>query len=262
MKTYSIYQIDAFTQGPFTGNPAAVCPLEKWLPDELMQKIAEENNLSETAFFVPENTGFKIRWFTPAIEVKLCGHATLATAHVLFHELGFKGEKIHFTSLSGELRVRRKKELLELDFPTDKLKKIAIPKYLEGALGRSPVEVYEGREDLLVVFEHANDVVKMKPDFTKLKTFDVRGTIATAPGIEGFDFISRGFFPQAGIDEDPATGSAHTTLTPYWAKRLDKKSLTACQWSARKGYFNCELKANRTLISGKTHRFLKGEITI
>lgn len=262
MKSIKIYQIDAFTQGPFTGNPAAICPLTTWLSDDLMQKIASENNLSETAFIVQIEEGYHIRWFTPTIEVKLCGHATLASAHVIFNELGFDGETICFKSASGELKVNKKGAKLQLDFPTDHLKEISVPKYLAAALGHTPIEVYEGREDLLVVFDDPRAILNMTPDFGKLKSFDVRGTIVTSPGIDGFDFISRGFFPQAGIDEDPATGSAHTTLCPYWSENLGKKKLKACQWSARKGYFECEDKGKRTLISGKAYLYMRGEIYI
>jgi PhzF family phenazine biosynthesis protein len=259
-----IYQVDAFTDRLFGGNPAAVCPLEQWPDDQTMQNIAAENNLSETAFFVKKGEGFEIRWFTPAIEVDLCGHATLASAHVIFNYLDFKGEVIKFQSQSGELRVTRASDLLTLDFPVTKPEPIEIPCQLTEALNATPGAVYRSR-DLLALFEKEEDIVSMRPDFGLLLDIltsqDCLGMIVTAPGNQS-DFVSRFFAPPAGIDEDPVTGSAHTTLTPFWAERLDKKSLHTFQLSQRKGELFCELAGDRVLISGKAVTYLKGEIEI
>lgn len=259
-----MYQVDAFTGKLFGGNPAAVCPLEQWPDKQTMQNIAAENNLSETAFFVKKGEGFEIRWFTPAIEVDLCGHATLASAHVIFNYLDFKAEVIKFQSQSGELRVTRSGDLLTLDFPATKPELIEIPCQLTEALNATPSEVYRSR-DLLALFEKEEDIVSMRPDFAilldVLTSQDCLGMIITAPGNQS-DFVSRFFAPPAGIDEDPVTGSAHTTLTPFWAERLGKKSLHAYQLSQRKGELFCELAGDRVLISGKAVTYLKGEIEI
>ena len=259
-----IYQVDAFTGQLFSGNPAAVCPLEQWLDKQSMQNIAAENNLSETAFFVKKGEGFEIRWFTPTIEVDLCGHATLASAHVIFNYLDFKAEVIKFQSKSGELRVTRSGDLLTLDFPATKPEPMEIPCQLTEALNATPRAIYRSR-DLLALFEKEEDIVSMRPDFgillDVLTSQDCLGMIVTAPGNQS-DFVSRFFAPPAGIDEDPVTGSAHTTLTPFWAERLDKKSLHAYQVSQRKGELFCELAGDRALISGKAVTYLKGEIEI
>jgi PhzF family phenazine biosynthesis protein len=259
-----MYQVDAFTGQLFGGNPAAVCPLEQWPDKRTMQNIAAENNLSETAFFVKKGEGFEIRWFTPAIEVDLCGHATLASAHVIFNYLDFKAEVIKFQSQSGELRVTRSGDLLTLDFPATKPEPIEIPCQLTEALNATPKAIYRSR-DLLALFEKEEDIVSMRPDFglllDVLTSQDCLGMIITAPGHRS-DFVSRFFAPPAGIDEDPATGSAHTTLTPFWAERLDKKSLHTFQVSQRKGELFCELSGDRVLISGKAITYLKGEIEI
>lgn len=259
-----LYQVDAFTDHLFGGNPAAVCPLEEWLDKQTMQNIAAENNLSETAFFVKKGEGFEIRWFTPTVEVDLCGHATLASAHVIFNFLDFKGEVIKFQSQSGELRVTRSGDLLTLDFPSDKSEPMEIPGQLAEALNAAPGAVYRSRE-LLVLFEKEEDIVSISPDFSLLSdvltSLDHTGMIVTAPG-EQSDFVSRFFAPPEGIDEDPVTGSAHTILAPFWAERLDKKSLHAYQLSRRKGELFCELAGDRVLISGKAVTYLKGEIEI
>lgn len=259
-----IYQVDAFTGKLFGGNPAAVCPLEEWLDRQTMQNIAAENNLSETAFFVKKGEGFEIRWFTPTVEVDLCGHATLASAHVIFNFLDFKGEVITFQSQSGELRVTRSGDFLTLDFPSTKSELMEIPGQLAEALNATPSAVYRSR-DLLVLFEKEEDIVSMRPNFSLiydvLTSQDCFGMIVTAPGNQS-DFVSRFFAPPEGIDEDPVTGSAHTILTPFWAERLDKKSLHAYQLSKRKGELFCELTGDRVLISGKAVTYLKGEIEI
>ncbi len=257
----TIYQVDAFTSKVFGGNPAAVCPLQQWLPDELLQKIALENNLSETAFYVREGEIFHIRWFTPEIEVDLCGHATLATAYVIFTYEGYAADTIVFTSRSGLLEVQRKGEMLELDFPTDTLVAVETPNGLAEALGTVPKEVYKGRSDLLVILDSETQVRTLKPDFSFIATLPCRGVIVTAQG-DDVDFVSRFFGPQTGINEDPVTGSAHTTLAPYWASTLGKTSFTALQVSSRGGELWCTLQGSRVKIAGKVAPYLKGIITI
>lgn len=258
-----IYQVDAFSRGPFTGNPAAVVPLKDWLPDNLMQKIAEENNLAETAFFTNSDEGYYIRWFTPAVEVALCGHATLATAYIIFNILGHSSNRINFNCKSGPISVTQADDLLTLDFPTDKLVQCNnVPDHLIEGLGAKPIELWQGRDDLLCIFESEDSVLNLHPNFGILQKMSGRGVITTAASSGEFDFISRGFFPQSGINEDPATGSAHTTLTPYWSKSLGKKSLNACQMSSRKGFFQCVDNGDRTLISGRSDLYLTGQIFI
>ncbi|HEU5053863.1 MAG TPA: PhzF family phenazine biosynthesis protein [Hanamia sp.] len=257
-----IYQADAFTSELFGGNPAAVCPLVSWLPDDLMQKIGMENNLSETAFFVWSNDHFDIRWFTPTTEVDLCGHATLASAFVLFHEEGFKGNQITFHSKrSGSLTVFRNGDLLTLDFPADQLTRAELTKELTGGFNLKPLEAYKGKTDYMLVFNNEREIKNLQPDFQKIAKINARGIIATAKGNE-VDFVSRFFGPAAGVNEDPVTGSAHTTLAPYWSEKLAKKELTAIQLSGRKGYLKCTYLAERVKISGECRLYLKGEIFI
>lgn len=258
----NIFQVDAFARGPFSGNPAAVIPLEEWLADEMLQSIAEENNLSETAYFVESDGKYHIRWFTPAVEVKLCGHATLASAHVIFSHLGYQGDQIVFQSKSGELSVSRSDESYALNFPTDKYEQMEPIELISKALGSMPIEWYKGRDDHMLIFENEDQIIQMSPDFSLLAKSGGRGCLVTAPGKGEFDFVSRGFFPQSGINEDPATGSAHTTMTPYWSQRLNKKELRACQLSSRKGYFHCIDLGERTQISGKCIDYLIGKINI
>ena len=257
-----IYQIDAFARGPFSGNPAAVVPLNEWLTDETLQSIAEENNLSETAYFIKTDEGYHIRWFTPLIEVNLCGHATLASAHVIFKHLGHQEDEIVFHSKSGKLSVKKAGEGYTLNFPTDKYIKIDPIKDITTALGDSPMEWYKGRDDIMLIFESQDQIENMNPDFGALAKLEGRGYLVTAKGKDEFDFVSRGFFPRAGVNEDPATGSAHTTLTPYWSKRLNQLELTACQLSDRKGYFHCIDLCERTQISGKCNDYLVGRLSI
>jgi PhzF family phenazine biosynthesis protein len=252
-----IYQIDAFADQPFTGNPAAVCPLDAWLPDELMQSIAGENNLSETAFFVAEGDGYRIRWFTPTSEVDLCGHATLATAYVLFHCLDYDGDTIAFASKSGRLTVMRDGELLVMNFPAQPPVPCDTPEPIRRAFGIEPAACLKS-EDYLVVFEHEAQVLAAEPDLEQLRKLDARGVIITAPSTE-YDFVSRFFAPKFGIDEDPVTGSAHCILTPYWAKRLNKSTLQARQLSKRGGEVMCELKGERVSIAGRAVLYLQGE---
>ncbi|MCB0554353.1 MAG: PhzF family phenazine biosynthesis protein [Phaeodactylibacter sp.] len=255
----TLYQADAFTNERFRGNPAAVCPLKQWLPDATLQAIAAENNLSETAFFIPKGQDYQLRWFTPAIEVDLCGHATLATAHILFQHLGYRGNSINFHSRSGLLSVAREKEHYIMDFPTDILEPALAPRPLLEALQADPVEVFLGREDFLVVLESQEQVAQLRPDFRLLRQVKGRGVIVTAPGKE-VDFVSRCFFPNAGIDEDPVTGSAHTTMTPYWAERLSKQEMSARQISARGGDLKCTMLGERVAIAGQAITYLEGKI--
>ena len=257
----NIYQVDAFAENVFTGNPAAVVPLKNWLFDETMQNIAMENNLSETAFFVPAENGFHIRWFTPTTEVNLCGHATLATAHVLFQHLNYQGKEILFHSKSGVLKVKRKNEQIVLDFPTSEVIEVKLPENIEQAFGILPQKGFIGREDLMYVFESQKEIENLKPDFNFLKTLEMRGIIATAPSNE-YDFVSRFFAPREGIDEDPVTGSAHTMLVPYWAKSLGKEELVARQISKRGGILHCKHLGKRVEIGGKAVTYLVGEITV
>ena len=262
---YKIFQVDAFGRGPFTGNPAAIVPLETWLDDSTLQSIAQENNLSETAFFVQRADRYSIRWFTPKVEVDLCGHATLAAGHVLFYELNYPKDMITFQSRSGDISVAKKGEHLELDFPIDNLRSSKKPpSEFEKGLSARPVEVFEGKDDYLCIFNSSEEVRQLKPDFKALIEVGKRGVIVTSLGepSEKWDFVSRGFFPQSGIDEDPATGSAHTTLTKYWSEKTGKLSFNACQLSSRKGYFMCTVNQDRVKISGATHLYMKGEILI
>lgn len=257
-----IYQIDAFTDQLFSGNPAAVVPLENWLPDEVLQNIAAENNLAETAFYVPNETGYHIRWFTPSVEVELCGHATLASAYVIFNIQGFEGDLIRFESLSGELTVLHKDSWLTLNFPIDQYNMaVPPPALMESLSGVSILEVYKGKTDYMVVLDSEAEVRDLDFDIIILSTIPARGIIITAPGDE-VDFVSRFFAPQSGIDEDPVTGSAHTTLIPYWAEKLAKTELTAKQLSKRGGYLKCELDGDRVNIGGQARIYLHGEIEI
>lgn len=256
----TIYQVDAFSSEVFKGNPAAVCILDQWPEPGLMQKIANENNLSETAFAVPDEEGYTIRWFTPEMEVELCGHATLATAHVLFKHLGQQGNNICFNSLySGRLTVKRSGELMTLDFPAEIMEEMEVPELIETALMTTPLKAFRGKTDLMFVFASESEIASMQPDFGLLAQIGTRGIIVTAPGNE-VDFISRFFGPQIGINEDPVTGSAHTSLTPYWAKIFGKKRLTARQISPRGGDLICEDKGERVEIAGHAVTFMTGEI--
>ena len=260
--TFSIYQADAFTNQLFGGNPAAICPLETWLPDEIMQKIAIENNLAETAFFVKNENGYKLRWFTPEYEIDLCGHATLAAAHILFTELGYNKKVINFETVkAGTLTVTKENDKYTMDFPSRPAIHIEPPIGLIEALGeKQPIEVLRSR-DYFLVYESESDIYDISPDFYSLSKMDTVGVIVTAPG-KNSDFVSRFFAPGAGINEDPVTGSAHCNLIPYWAQKLGKNKLHAYQLSARKGELWCELKGERVLISGNAVTYLKGEIFI
>ncbi len=256
----NLYQIDAFASKPFEGNPAAVCPIDEWLPDEIMQSIAEENNLSETAFFVPTGDGFHIRWFTPTSEVDLCGHATLASAYVLFNILNYKSDKIEFDSKSGILTVTKDNEWLVMNFPAQPPVLCDIPKEIGKAFDIAPIECLRS-EDFIVVFEREIDIESAKPDFERLKNLDLRGVIITAKS-SSYDFITRFFAPKYGVPEDPVTGSAYTQLAPYWASRTGKKRFNVKQVSSRGGELSCEVVDNRVHISGKAIKYLEGKIKI
>ncbi len=254
------FQVDAFASRRFEGNPAAVCPLKEWLSDDLMQSIAAENNLSETAFFVPAQSGFHLRWFTPLAEVDFCGHATLASGHVLFDALDYEKQSVVFETRSGEMTVERSGKLYVMNFPAQPPKPCSPPKALIEALGAKPTEVLAA-DDYLAVFESQAVVQSLAPDFARLGDLDLRGVIATAPG-DDHDFVSRFFGPKLGIDEDPVTGSAHCELTPYWSKRLSKKQLRARQISRRGGDVLCEIAGDRVRLKGSAVTFMVGEIEI
>lgn len=263
-----LYQVDAFADRLFSGNPAAVCPLDEygqggqaWLPDAVMQQIAAENNLAETAFYVRKGGSHAIRWFTPACEVDLCGHATLASGFVVFTYDHFAGDTVEFGSKSGPLRVRRDGELLVLDFPADTVRAAMPTEGLIEALGCEPVECLKGKTDYMLVYEDEEQVAKLAPDFGDLAMVPARGIIVTARG-RSVDFVSRFFGPQVGVNEDPVTGSAHTTLTPYWAKRLGKNQLTARQMSKRGGSLQCRLNGDRVEIAGRAVPYLEGTISV
>jgi PhzF family phenazine biosynthesis protein len=257
-----IFQVDAFTNQLFQGNPAAVVPLEQWLPDTTLQLIARENNLAETAFFVPapgQADRFHLRWFTPAIEVRLCGHATLATAYTIFNCLKInQSSRLTFDSLSGPLTVEQDGDFLTLDFPADRAESTTLPDQVLAAFGIQPRSVWRGRDDFMLVFDSEADILALNPDFRALKSVATRGFICTAPGSET-DFVSRCFFPGAGIDEDPVTGSAHTVSTPYWAGIFNKNQLRAAQLSERRGYLECTLIGDRVLLRGQGKLYLRGE---
>jgi PhzF family phenazine biosynthesis protein len=253
----TLYQIDAFTDTLFGGNPAAVIPLESWPSDQLMQSIAAENNLAETAFVVPEGEDFRIRWFTPGVEVDLCGHATLATAFVMYNELGYSRDLIRFLSRSGLLTVARDGEWLSLDFPTDHFLPVVITEAMKKCTSATIREAYKGTRDYMFVLENQEEVINSVYDQMAILQLGHCGLIVTAPG-EDVDFVSRFFAPAYAIPEDPVTGSSHCTLTPYWATRLGKNKLTARQRSARGGFLKCELKKDRVAISGKAVMYMKG----
>jgi PhzF family phenazine biosynthesis protein len=255
-----LYQIDAFTSHVFRGNPAAVCPLEGWLDDQVMQAIAQENNLSETAFFVKEGEGYHIRWFTPVAEVDLCGHATLASGFVILNYLDPTINEVSFRSRSGPLSVVREEGLLSMDFPSQPPQSCSPPGGLLDGLGREPLEV-SCSEDYFVVFASERDIRGLNPDMGTLKGLDLRGVIVTAAG-DKVDFVSRFFAPSLGIDEDPVTGSAHCALTPYWSRRLGKNELHAYQVSRRGGELFCIDRGDRVTISGSAVRYMEGSITI
>jgi len=258
-----IYQVDAFSEKVFSGNPAAVCPLGEWLEDDIMQKIAMENNLAETAFYVKSEDGsYEIRWFTPAAEVDLCGHATLATGFVLFNCENHIGDTINlYSPRSGKLTVSRKDGYLILNFPSDIFNEIGLSEELTAGFNIMPKSAFKGKTDYMLVFENENEIRSIEPDIDKISKVEARGIIVTAEG-DDVDFVSRFFAPQVGVNEDPVTGSAHTTLTPYWAKGLNKTELSAIQLSQRKGYLQCKYLGERVEISGQCQLYMSGEIYI
>lgn len=255
----SYFEVDAFTSKPFHGNPAGVCPLTKWLDDATLQSIAAENNLSETAFFAPRGDEYELRWFTPMVEIDLCGHATLASAFILFSELGARGDTVRFHSKSGVLTVSRNDDLLTLDFPSRPPSPCTVPDALIRGLGNETAEILKAR-DYFCIYTAEEEVRTLKPDFAMLGTLDEK-VIVTAPGRE-CDFVSRFFAPTAGVPEDPVTGSAHCTLIPYWANRFGKTKLFARQVSRRGGELFCELVGERVLIGGKAVLYSRGHIEI
>jgi predicted PhzF superfamily epimerase YddE/YHI9 len=254
------YQIDAFTSRNFGGNPAGVCLLDAWLPDPTLQLIAAENNLSETAFLAKAADSYQLRWFTPALEIDLCGHATLAPAFLLFNELGYAQPTIRFETRSGLLLATRRHDLVELDFPSRKPVACAAPEALVKGLACVPREVFKSR-DYLAVFDSELQVATLIPNFAHLSTLDSLGIIVTAPGKE-CDFVSRFFAPRAGVPEDPVTGSAHSTLIPFWAERLGKNKLHARQISKRGGELFCEARGDRVTMSGRAVIYNRGELEI
>jgi predicted PhzF superfamily epimerase YddE/YHI9 len=256
-----LYQLDAFTGRLFAGNPAAVCPLERWLPDATMQAIAAENNLSETAFLVPEGPDFGLRWFTPLVEVDLCGHATLASGAVVLERLRPGSTSVRFHTRSGTLGVVEKGDWLELDFPVRPAAPCDPPPGFLDAVGGTPLEVQKSVRDYLVVYGTQAEVAALRPTMAPLAELGLVGVIATARGEES-DFVSRYFAPGAGIDEDPVTGSAHCVLAPYWAGELGKQALEARQISRRGGVLRCELRGERVGIAGQVVLYLEGTIEV
>lgn len=258
----SYFQVDAFTKRVFGGNPAGVCPLDAWLPDDVLQHIAAENNLSETAFFVGRDGNYDLRWLTPTVEVDLCGHATLAAAYVIFRELGFGGERISFRTRIGELGAKQDGDVITLDFPAWTAKRCdQVPAAMAGALGWVPRELFKTR-DYLAVFGSEEEIRSLKPDAKELAQLDCLGVICTAPGTDGCDFVSRFFAPGAGVPEDPVTGSAHSTLIPYWSARLGKKKLFARQLSQRGGELYCEDLGERVGIGGQAVLYSRAQLEI
>jgi predicted PhzF superfamily epimerase YddE/YHI9 len=256
-----LFQVDAFAERVFEGNPAAVCPLAAWPDDALLQAIAEENNLSETAFFVPTSDGFELRWFTPAAEVDLCGHATLASAYVLYEHLGYSKPEVRFQTRSGRLTVANGPNGLCMDFPAMPARGCAAPPALVAGLVQPPTEVLVTALDHIAVYETEEAIRGLAPDFTRLQALDLRGVVTTAPGRD-VDFVSRCFFPKLRIDEDPVTGSAHCALAPYWGGRLGRDRLTARQLSKRGGTVGCEVKGERVLLFGRAVHYMTAEITV
>jgi PhzF family phenazine biosynthesis protein len=255
------YRLHSFTSDQFTGNPAGVCILDHWLSDQLMQKIAFENNLSETAFIVGEGDKFNIRWFTPAVEVDLCGHATLAAGYIIFEHTHYLKNEIEFNSRSGILKVERKSDLFSLNFPIDKIQKVDLPEIIESAFKDKPDEVYRGSTDFLLIYSNEMIIRNCSPDFSILKSAEGRGIIVSSIG-DHVDFVSRFFAPQSGINEDPVTGSSHTTLVPYWSKATGKNEFVAHQLSSRGGELICRNLGDRVQISGKVQLYMTGDIHI
>jgi len=258
-----LYQVDAFTGHLFGGNPAAVCPLAEWLPDATMQAIAAENNLAETAFFVARGEGYLLRWFTPTVEVDLCGHATLASGYVVTHILTPEKRSARFDTLkAGPLQVTRESDMLAMDFPSWPPEPSSADPRILAALGKMPAQSFVARGRNMFVYERAEDVAALRPDFAAMRAVPGADAIVTAPGEADIDFVSRYFAPNHGIDEDPATGSSHCVLTPYWAGRLGKQRLRAQQISARGGDLVCTLHGDRVTLAGRAVLYLEGTISL
>lgn len=255
------YVVDAFTEKVFGGNPAAVCIMDAWLADATMQQIAEENHLSETAFAVKEGDGYRLRWFTPGGEIDLCGHATLAAAHIITRFVEPGVERVGFQTLSGLLTVRAEGELLSMDFPAYQLKRLEVTEEITQALGARPSEVWRAR-DLLCVFDRAEDVLALKPDMDKL--LKVKGALmqVTAPGMEGYDCVSRSFAPKMGVPEDPVCGSGHCHIIPYWAQKLGKTRFVARQASPRGGTLYCRMEGDRVILAGRAVLYARSELML
>jgi len=257
----NIYQVDAFTDTLFAGNPAAVCPLDEWLPEDLMQRLGMENNLAETAFFVKQADGsYHIRWFTPTVEVALCGHATLASAYIIFNHLNYSSNTIQFNCKSGLLEVKKKGDLIELNFPSRMPAATEVDEKLLQGLSIKPSKILKSR-DYFFVYDKEEDVINFVPDFNILNQFDCIGIIITAKGND-VDFVSRFFAPSVGVDEDPVTGSAHSQLIPFWGERLDKKEMHAKQLSPRGGELWVSYAGDRVTIAGQCVFYMKGEIEV
>ncbi len=259
------YQIDSFTNKVFTGNPAAVVPLQKWLPEETMKGIALENNLPETAFFIANDGGFHLRWFTPTVEMNLCGHATLATAWVIYNEMKYNNSEIIFNSRSGKLTVTKNKNGMTLNFPTLPTEKSALEDSITKAFRKAPLELYKGKNKWVAIYHDPNFILNNNPDLSVIKDLTNEGIIISAEGtgdFQEYDFVSRYFAPQIGIDEDPATGAAHCMLAPIWAEKLNKTNFKARQVSPRGGDLELSLEDNRLNITGQAVLYLKGEIYV
>ena len=260
MISLKIYHVNAFSSGAFTGNPAAVIPLDFWLSDSIMQKLAAQNNLSETAFFVKTTEGYHIRWFTPTTEVNLCGHATLASAFVIFDILNYQGDSLVFDSKSGSLFVSKNNGNIYLNFPAVLVEEVQELAGIEVAMGELPSKIYKADDDYLLLFENEEIVASLSPNFSLLSKIDARGIIVTSKSTK-YDFVNRFFGPKVGVNEDPVTGSAFTKLIPYWANVFQKNSLSACQISERGGEVDCQLLDGRVIIGGKANLYLQGDIT-
>lgn len=257
-----IYHVDAFTNTVFHGNPAAVCPLENWLNDETLLKIAGENFLPETVFYVKRDDCYEIRWFSPLTEVNLCGHATLAASYVLFNYENHLGDTIYFSSReSGKLIVTREDDMLSMNFPTDTINEVELTNNMVKGFNFRPVKVFKGKTDYMFIFDNQQEIEDLKPDLPAISKLDARGVIVTSKGVES-DFVSRFFAPRIGVNEDPVCGSAHTSLTPYWSSLLNKTELSAIQLSSRKGFLKCKYMGDRIEISGSAKLFMKGELEV
>lgn len=257
----ALYQVDAFTNKIFGGNPAAVCPLDKWLPDAVMQKIAAENNVSETAFFIPKDGDYELRWFTPTTEVDLCGHATLASSYVLFEILKYHEKTLRFHTRSGVLSVEKTAEGFKMNLPADKPQETEVTPLLTRAVGVKPIQAIKGKNILMAVISSESELRSLIPEIYTVMQVHRHGLIITAKG-DQVDFVSRSFFPNMGINEDPVTGASHTLLTPYWSTKLGKTSMKAQQLSKRCGDLQCTLVGDRVEISGQAVLYLSGEIEI